>query len=310
MSTEILSFRSYSRVFRESLDPALRKRFERVKDLEDLLEQCLARVHDEHPQIILEDASFIAHIGARLRLRDAEDPMLALEQLRLEDMYLALACAQGEPHALKILEEVLLPGIRAGLIKLARGAGCWLDDFMQEARLQLLVPAGERRPKILKYGGQGKLFSWLNVVLRRDARHWLRRNEGRDILQDNLAEKLTESSPSPERLLMRESICAVFAEVLRETIKRLEPRARTLLSLHVIDDLSFDQIGVFYGVHRTTAMRWIERIKQEIHLRSRSELTERLKLQGPRLDSTLYLLQSDMHISLGVALGGVSCPAA
>ena len=52
-----------------------------------------------------------------------------------------------------------------------------------------------------------------------------------------------------------------FAGALREANAELDSETRTLLRQQIVDQLSIDEIGAAFGVHRATAARWLLRAR-------------------------------------------------
>src|SRR5580658_632485 len=67
------------------------------------LEQALAARYEQGraawPQVVLAPVDFAAHLGRCAREQD--DPVRFLDQVHAADLYLACACAQGNPAALR-----------------------------------------------------------------------------------------------------------------------------------------------------------------------------------------------------------------
>ena len=68
---------------------------------------------------------------------------------------------------------------------------------------------------------------------------------------------------NPELELQKREHAAAFTAALREAAAALEPRLRAVLAMHFTEDLSIDQIGAVYAVHRATAARWVQRARDE-----------------------------------------------
>jgi RNA polymerase sigma-70 factor (ECF subfamily) len=89
-----------------------------------------------------------------------------------------------------------------------------------------------------------------------------------------------------------------LSQAIGEAMAALSPRDRTILRHHVLDDLSSEQVGVLYGVHRVTVRRWLNRIRDELLSGTRKALARRLGLTPGEADSLMRLVQSQVDVSL------------
>ena len=64
-----------------------------------------------------------------------------------------------------------------------------------------------------------------------------------------------------------------------------------------------DEIAGLYGVHRATAARWVDRIRDKLEVETKRRLRERTGLAGAELDSAVRLVQSRLEVSFRRLLG-------
>ena len=84
----------------------------------------------------------------------------------------------------------------------------------------------------------------------------------------------------------------------REAIAELDAEDRTLLRQQIVDQLSIDEIGAAFGVHRATAARWLQRARGALVTATRGRLAARLKLTVDQIDSVIRLVQSQLDASV------------
>jgi len=89
-----------------------------------------------------------------------------------------------------------------------------------------------------------------------------------------------------------------FATALREAIGELSAEDRTLLRQQIVDELSIDEIGAAFGVHRATAARWLQRARGALVTHTRGRLAARLKVSVEEVDSVIRLVQSQLDASV------------
>ncbi len=91
------------------------------------------------------------------------------------DLYLAMACATGDPRALQLFDESFLVKVSAFIARVDRSPA-FADEVRQRLRDTLLVPK-TGRAGIAAYAGRGALVSWVHVAALRTALN-LQRSEG------------------------------------------------------------------------------------------------------------------------------------
>ena len=108
----------------------------------------------------------------------------------------------------------------------------------------------------------------------------------------------TATAVAPELQIIKQRYRAHFKAAFERAIDELSPRDRTLLKLHVIERSSIDDIGALYKVHRATAARWLEAIRDNLGERTRALLAAELALGPAELESVVRAVQSQVSVSL------------
>lgn len=239
------------------------------------------------PTLQLDRALFAAHL-ARL---DADET-------HAEDLYLTCACGQGDPVALALFDAHFLAQVPQ-LIARADSSPAVADEVKQMLRAELLVAPVDGAPRIANYAGRGALVGWLRVAAVRQVHRLKRRKVDRNDGDDGLVERLVAAEPNAEVALIRARYGAELALVLRAALAALPARDRSLLKLHVLDELTIDDLCGFYQVHRATVARWIVKLKQELFDEVERQLKERLALDSGEAVSLCRALGSQIDFSLG-----------
>ncbi|HEY5958458.1 MAG TPA: sigma-70 family RNA polymerase sigma factor [Polyangiaceae bacterium] len=260
----------------------------------------------------ISDASRRAYLTGQLEWPEIHPPSLdafdrhlrslQLTALDLErhaaDVFLALACGQGDPEALLALSTRYFPPIDGYLVRSGFDRTTCKDVF-QQALLHLCT--GEA-PRILTYGGRASLASWLRIAVHRFALQLVRQSDAH-VANDLSIEMLTAGDIDVESRVTIEKARPRFELALQRALTELGDRERTLLRLCFLDGLSIDDIGTLYRVHRATAARWIQSIRQDLFERVQASLQLELGLRNSEFKSLAILLQSGIHLSLRRVLG-------
>jgi len=201
--------------------------------------------------------SFAAHVRA-LGVDDAD--LVA----RASDLFLASACAEGDPAALRAFERAFIAGVDvvAARVGLPRQL---LDELRQRVRVKLLV--GEA-PAIGRYRGRGPLMVWVLVTAARVAADVAAAASVPESAPDTeMLDLLVSADTSPELEAVKARYRERFRAALEASLAELTAREKTLLSLHFIDGLNIDCIGAIYRVHRATVARWLVAIRARVFAR-------------------------------------------
>jgi RNA polymerase sigma-70 factor, ECF subfamily len=246
------------------------------------------------PGLHVDPERFAAYVGERAS--GGAD----LAALHAGDLYLACACASGDPPGLAAFEARYVAEVPSFLAGVERSAAA-VDEVCQLVRERLFVAGEGRRPKIAEYAGRGSLGSWLRVVTLRIAQNRRRGDRPHASLDDAGAlERLP--AVDPELAIIKNRYRPAFDEALRAAFAGLTPRERLLFRMHFLDGLNIDRIGVVFGVHRATVARWIAAARESLLERLLRGLGERLRIGPAELESLMALVRSGLDVSLRALL--------
>jgi RNA polymerase sigma-70 factor, ECF subfamily len=260
--------------------------------LESVLTDALARGRAAWPSLTIDSEAFVAHVAARLPAGD--DPAAALEALHVGDLCLAFGCLSGDAAALRAFESAHLIDLPA--VARVDSSPAFVDEVRQRLRVHLFVDK-----KIAEYSGRGPLAAWLRVVSLRLG-HMMRRSGRREVSDEDSGNELLAGG-DPELEFIKQRYRGEFVLAVREAVRGLDKRSRTLLRLNQVDRLNIDKIGVLYGVHRATVATWIAEARKQILGATRAALQERLKLSSAEFESLMGLVVSNLEVSLNRLLG-------
>lgn len=257
----------------------------------------LRRLHAEGraawPELLVDFAAFGAHL---LELRGAGESEAPPAGLRGPDLYLACACALGDPRAVAALHGLLrrdLPRVLAS----AHRADAFADDLLQELSVELLLPRDGRRA-IAGYRGRGSLRSWLRVAATRLAQR-LRTAEGPSASAVPEAPAGGPTARGADLEYARRRYHRDFESALTVELAALPQRGRSLLRLHYVDGLSLEQLARVYHLSRATVARELAGFRDSLTRSTRERLLSGLRVTPDELDSLARLAASQLHLSIG-----------
>lgn len=245
-----------------------------------------------YPDLTMDGPSFVGYVACRLP-RESTLPD-ALAEVRAEDLFLASRCASVDPKALAAFDAMYVPDVRR-IVSRFSGAGD-PDDFRQELWKKLFVADESSKPRILEYSGRGDLRNWIRVLAVRagiDA-HRVEPPSSEPI--EERARDLATPALGPDAELLKQTSTSAFRAAFEEASGELSPADRNLLRFHYVDDLSIDQIGALYGIHRATAARRIAKARSKLATRLRRAL--RRRTTAGETDSLVRLVGSRPELSL------------
>ena len=154
----------------------------------------------------------------------------------------------------------------------------------------------------LRCGEMGSLRGFVRIIAAREVVALARRADARTRRSEPDLEELVNDS-DPELLSLKARYGEEFKAAFEMAIAQLEPRQRNLLRHQLIDDLGIDAIGALYGVHRATAARWLARAREDLFDGTVTELSQRLSLPAPEIQSVIRIIGSQLDASVTRLLG-------
>lgn len=255
------------------------------------------------PGVALPAGRFVTHLAQRLSEAGPGGPIPALlEDLSLEELYLACACLEGMASAHEAFERSYLAQLPAKLRGL-RQPEALVDDVCQLTRVKLLVATPESAPKIGKYTGKGALLSWVVVTAVRIANKL--RESGKPMPEEDpeeLIKMLPGQGVDPELDTMKRRHQADFLQALHEAAVTLSAHERHLLRLHFADKLSTYELASLFRVNQSTVSRWLKSARQQVYEETLRRLKERLGLSTLGIKSFLGLVDSQLDLRISQLL--------
>jgi len=257
---------------------------ERAPERPDAARAAFADGRRAWPAISIPEAAFSEYLAAR-----SEGIAHAA------DLYLACAVGHDDAAAIAAFESNLLSRVGQFIGHLGRPPE-FVREVTQLLRIKLLVGL-DGAAKLAQYSGRGTLESWVCAAALRTA-YDLLRERASDVPGDDRSFDVLAASDDVELQVLRARHHEEFRQGLRAAMGGIAPRERTLLRLYFLDQVTAARIGQMYGVHETTALRWIARARDGIVERMRAALRERLHLPDHEFGELMALLRSRIDITV------------
>lgn len=248
----------------------------------------------EHPALKPLSSELRAHFE-RLVLEGCADVVDL--QKTAPQVCVAFASARGHDGAVRILDDMLTRGAGPALHKMGL-TPTRLEEVLQRVRVRLAVGAPGKPPRALSYAGTGPLEGWLRVVAVNTA-------------YDLLAEQGEQAQPyheaffdaavtreNPELAVYTQTYAAALHEAMLATLRNMDERLVAVLRFSLLEELSIDQIGAIYGVHRSTAARQIVEGKAALAHGVRTAFCAAVGIAPSEFDSLIKDLRSYLDFSV------------
>ncbi len=255
-----------------------------------------------------------------------------ISELQINDLYLALACAQGSEHAWWEFDQ----GYRRYIERVARhlaSAETDAEEVIDSVYVELYgtrVVNDVRQSKFATYTGRGTLKGWLRTVVwhavidmhraRRDEVSIDDWTEGGGEMHDRpgwRAEARGGESAMVDRV-MRERYRAATLAALDTSLGMLDDHEKLLLLYYHVEGLKLREIARLVEepasplrrwfqrqskrrtdvpesrVHESTVMRWLEKVYGKVLERFRSELREKSELSDAEIETCVEMATEDL----------------
>jgi RNA polymerase sigma-70 factor (ECF subfamily) len=294
-----MSVAAFEDAFRAALEGAARPRFEGAATLGATLAQFRDAASTAYPDLAVDAGTFAAELARRL------GPTASPEQLariRADHVHLAIACAAGDPRAIRRFEDDFLDEIDATARRL-RARPDQVDEVRGQLRRILFVSEPGRSAALREFSGRGDLRSYLRVIATRELVHVINKGRREVGITDEAFLDMLSPAADPELDYLCEHYRADVDAALRAALAALADQPRALLRYSLVDGWSVDRIGALYGIHRATAARRVAAAREELGVAIRTELAARLAISIDEVDSIVRLVQSRIDVSLERLLG-------
>jgi RNA polymerase sigma-70 factor, ECF subfamily len=256
--------------------------------IEAVIEDALRAGAAQWPEIAVDAPAFAAALA-----RSFVDGVESLAELHAADLYLAQACAGGDAREIEAFKRTHDATI-AGSLRALRLADDVAADIAQDVREKLFVGTPG---KIATYSGRAALASWLRTIATRTAVATLRRRTDNP-LDDDAMEALPSTSDTPDQQYFRATYHSEFKAAFDAAISSLTAQQRDLLRHRFVEGLALDAIGEKYGVHKTTAFRWLEEAQTLLTKRTHNAFQQRTRATVSEMRSIVRVLESNVELSL------------
>lgn len=221
-----------------------------------------------------------------------------LAGLRLEDLALARACAQGSEAAWDCFlnrYRQKLYDTAAAIAKEESVARELADSLYAELFGARQTEDGQRVSKLTSYTGRGSLEGWLRTVLAQSYVNQYRKQH-RFVSFD---EQIQTGAQAKEELAIETRADSRLEQATDAALLELSAQERMILASYYLDERTLAEIGRMFGVHESTISRRIGKITARL----RKRIVRGLRQRGMSARGAEEAMETDLR-DLAVDLRG------
>lgn len=213
-----------------------------------------------------------------------------VRHLRLDDLYLAQACAGGEEAAWEEFHRTYFDFIKEFARHSAAGAA-EAEDLAQQMLTDLW-----QRGKIGRYEGMSSLRTWLGTLIARASINAIRCRRSMLSIESDVQEDVyqrpavgLDDDASSRRLVV---------ETVKQVVECLPSKDKLLLLLYYEQGLTLREMTATYRLTEATLSRQLKGLRQRIRDQLESELEGRRGLSMATAQDLLANLPADLDLDL------------
>lgn len=280
--------------------PELATLLESDEEQFNMLLKKLSQAFDALEPLAKFQVHFIQKLAIELMTQKPSPHLSTIEAIHFDDYFLATCCAEGSTEAIELFRYKFQHDMDRVSRKF-KGRRYDGDDLVQILFEKLFV--GEDA-KIHGYNGRGFLQNWLRVTATRTCIDLIKvgaQHKREALGEDDSLEQAAYQDLSGydlEAQFLKREYRAKFKDAFVCAMKGLDSSHRTILRQHLVESMSIDQLGKMYGVHRSSAARWLADARQALFLSTRQELMNQLQVSQGEFDSIMALIESNLDVSM------------
>jgi RNA polymerase sigma-70 factor, ECF subfamily len=194
--------------------------------------------------------------------------------LRVEDLVLARACAQGSERAWEIFMHRFREKLYdiAGYIAKESSASRELADSLYADLYGTTTRDGQRVCKLASYTGRGSLEGWLRTVLAQEYVNRYRRQKRLVSLEEETEEGEQFSAPEAEPTVQVDQRTEAAVD---EALAALPAEDRFVLAAYYLDERTLAEIARMLSLHESTISRKLDKLTKSLRKQIVTGLTRR-----------------------------------
>lgn len=176
-----------------------------------------------------------------------------------EDFLLAQNCLEGDPSAIKRLQEICRSDVVNYLVH-AGASGEEARELADELPADCLAERKENRPRLATYGGNSPLKTWLKVV----ALNKLIQRKRKKSLPPPPVEPGPGEPSAPPESTAEAPLLEIMRDAVQQAFRECDPEDFVLVQLAHANGLLGRELAVMFSCSEATVSRNLERARKTI----------------------------------------------
>lgn len=236
-----------------------------------------------------------------------------LKTLVLDDLFLATACAEGDNQAWQIFKNQYQNFIYEIALRYLKNQH-QASELANSLYADLYFSSDDTSSKIASYNGLGSLKGWLRVIIYRKVvdrhRHLSKINEvslspaepkdddDKLHFEQTLANDVQKE---PDQQYFRNKYKNMFQKIVPQAIKQLTSKEKFILDCYYLKNLKEKEIADVYGVHESTASRWLAKARQNMRTTIEKMMYTQFNLTKKDTAEYFMMVLKDLELNLTAA---------
>ena len=228
--------------------------------------------------------------------------------LRVDELALARACAQGNNSAWEIFLTRFREKLYLSALRIARedSAAHELADTLYADLYGTTTREGQRVSKLASYTGRGSLEGWLRTVLAQEYVNRYRRTKRLVSLDEESEDGVQFRAPDPEPIPAADER---LEQATDEALALLAAEDRMILSAYYLDQRTLAEIARMLGVHESTISRKLDKLTKTLRKQILNGLVRR-GMARRQAEEALEVDVRDLQLDIRRKLAQESSPPA
>jgi len=224
-----------------------------------------------------------------------------LQSLRVEELVLARACANGDNSAWEIFLTRYREKLYQAALRIARedSAARELADGLYAELYGVNTREGERVSKLASFTGRGSLEGWLRTVLAQEFVNRYRRTKRLVSLDEEIEEGAQFAAREPEASSSGDSRLESCTD---EALAALSSEDRLVLAAYYLDGRTLAEVARMTGVHESTISRKLDKLAKSLRKKIVAGMM-RLGVDRRAAEEALEVDVRDLQVNIRRSLG-------
>ena len=216
------------------------------------------------------------------------------------DLYLACACAQGDPVAVRFFDRQMLLAAQS-VVRSIDARMSFVDEVIRRVRMRLLVTTSyPRRPMIAQFGGRESLATWVRMVAVKVALVLIREQQRFSVVTGDrwASAVLLPDCDDSSLQKLKQAQFGPLADALAGASVYLAESETAVLRLHILGGLDEARLCSVFGLNRTKLQALVRRASKSLLERAKQIVAKTPSMKHEDEELVAQLLERQLELGL------------